>query len=110
MRIHRTTRRTNLAPHLRHLLAFRNSTGSLQGGSPETFARDCFGRTCGRLSGDDLAAWQRDRDDAFYVVTSYATPIAWRTLNGWHVVAQKFSVTTSCHQSQVARGLAGITG
>ena len=106
----RTTRRTNLAPILNGGWSFKNTTGSLQGGSIDAFARDCYGRTEGWLGGDDLTAWRRDRDDILYVVTSYATPIAWRTTNGWHVVDQRFSVTTSRHQSQVRLGLRDITG
>lgn len=37
-----------------------------------------------------------------YVVLSYSTPIAWWSQTyGWHVVAQKFSVTTSKHQGKL---------
>lgn len=37
-----------------------------------------------------------------YIVYSYSTPIAWWTeAHGWHVVKQKFSVTTSKHQSRL---------
>ena len=42
-----------------------------------------------------------------YVVYSYDTPIAWYSIpGGWHVVTQKFSRTTSRHQSIVRRALA----
>jgi hypothetical protein len=41
-----------------------------------------------------------------YVVYSYGTPIAWRTADGWYVVEQKFSVTTSKHQNYVRRAVA----
>lgn len=41
-----------------------------------------------------------------YVVHSYGTPIAWRTADGWYVVEQKFSVTTSKHQNYVRRAIA----
>lgn len=55
-----------------------------------------------RLCNDDLHAWKRDAHDVRYVVWSYATPIAWYTAErGWHVVKQKFSRTTSQHQSRL---------
>ena len=40
-----------------------------------------------------------------YVVWSYATPIAWKVNDSWHIVTQKFSRTTSRHQSIVRRAL-----
>ena len=37
-----------------------------------------------------------------YIVYSYSTPIAWWTETyGWHAVNQKFSPTTSKHQSRL---------
>ena len=41
-----------------------------------------------------------------YTVYSYDTPIAWHTMEGWYVVVQKFSVTTSKHQNYVRRAIA----
>lgn len=41
-----------------------------------------------------------------YIVFSYGTPIAWHTSEGWYVVEQKFSVTTSKHQNYVRRAIA----
>ena len=41
-----------------------------------------------------------------YVVYSYGTPIAWRGLEGWYVVSQKFSQTTSKHQNLTRRAIA----
>lgn len=41
-----------------------------------------------------------------YLVYSYGTPIAWHTLEGWYVVEQKFSVTTSKHSNYVRRAIA----
>jgi len=38
-----------------------------------------------------------------YTVYSYNTPIAWHSPKGWHIVEQKFSNTTSRHQSRVRR-------
>jgi hypothetical protein len=55
----------------------------------------------GRLEGADLAEFQRAKGWIDYVVLSYATPIAWHHRNGWYVVSQKFSVTTSKHQGYV---------
>lgn len=40
-----------------------------------------------------------------YIVYSYGTPIAWHTPQGWYIVAQKFSVTTSKHQNAVKRAI-----
>ena len=108
MKTLKTTRRTNLGAPMSLLHPFTNGTRSLQGGTVEAFARDCYGRTRGRLAGFDLDQWDADIDDVDYVITSYATPIAWHTPRGWHLVDQRFSVTTSCHQSQVRRGLATI--
>jgi hypothetical protein len=41
-----------------------------------------------------------------FTVYSYDTPIAWHTLEGWHIVEQKFSVTTSKHQNLTRRAIA----
>lgn len=99
----RTTTRSRVAAEaIRDRLDFRTggafygeSTGSL--GSWDS----------GRLSGDDLDQFRLDRTYVDYVVWSYRTPIAWHWTNersgesGWHVVAQKFSPTTSKHQSNL---------
>lgn len=56
----------------------------------------------GLLSGSDLAAFEVDATAIRYVVRSYDTPIAWKTLSGrWHIVREKFSPTTSKHQSRL---------
>ena len=60
----------------------------------------------GRLLDADAARWRLDRDRVLYVVYSYGTPIAWLTADGWQVVEQRFSVTTSRHQSIVRRAVA----
>jgi hypothetical protein len=61
----------------------------------------------GRLYGEDLEQFRADRDSIVYTVMSYATPIAWVRQDGSaHIVAQRFSVTTSKHQSIVRRALA----
>jgi hypothetical protein len=55
----------------------------------------------GRLTGEDLEAFRRDMGHIIYAVFSYATPIAWVTLDDRvHRVSQKFSVTTSKHQGK----------
>lgn len=57
----------------------------------------------GQLSGEHLVSLT----DAVYVVYSYDTPIAWRLPenNGgrqvWVMPAEKYSVTTSRHQSKI---------
>lgn len=49
---------------------------------------------------------------ADYFVYSYGTPIAFHSVDGWHIVEQKFSVTTSKHQNltrrAIAESLAGV--
>jgi hypothetical protein len=42
-----------------------------------------------------------DRDRVRYTVLSYATPIAWLTPEGWVIVTQDFSPTTTQHQYNV---------
>lgn len=46
--------------------------------------------------------------DDFYVVFSYATPIAWFANGKWTMPDVKYSVTTSRHQSVVKRGIANV--
>lgn len=56
----------------------------------------------GILSGYDLEVFKRDMAGIRYVVWSYSTPIAWWSEEyGWHVVRQRFSVTTSKHQGRL---------
>lgn len=61
----------------------------------------------GRLTGADLDRFAADCKEITYVVKSYATPIAWyvaptaTVTGGWHIVAQKFSVTTTKHQGNL---------
>jgi hypothetical protein len=43
---------------------------------------------------------------ADYFVYSYGTPIAFHSVDGWYVVEQKFSQTTSKHQNLVRRAIA----
>jgi hypothetical protein len=62
------------------------------------------------LNSEDYAKLQeatKDRPELVYVVYSYRTPIAWHTdAEGWYVVSQKFSPTTSKHQGYVRRAIA----
>ena len=65
------------------------------GNTPEGIA---YGSALDRFKADD----ERIR----YVVKSYATPIAWRLDDGsWVIPAEKYSRTTSKHQSVTARGV-----
>jgi hypothetical protein len=61
--------------------------------------------TYGRLDAEEVANYERVKDSIDYVVMSYRTPIAWHSAEGWYVVAQKFSVTTSKHQNLVRRAI-----
>lgn len=103
MKTVKTTRRTNLAPIISHGLRFTNATGSLSGHASTPCG---FGMI--DPEGPDYAQ-QRDCGEVIdYTVYSYDTPIAWHTPSGWHVVEQRFSVTTSCHQGQVGRAIAEL--
>lgn len=44
---------------------------------------------------------------AEYIVYSYGTPIAWYGRDGWTMPDQKYSATTSAHQSKVRTCLSG---
>jgi hypothetical protein len=63
----------------------------------------------GRLDSEESAKLALDFSRALdaYVVFSYGTPVAWFTaVGGWYVVSQKFSVTTSKHQTYTKRAIA----
>jgi len=62
--------------------------------------------TYGRLDAEEVAHYEKVKESIDYVVLSYRTPIAWHSSEGWYVVAQKFSVTTSKHQGIVRRAVA----
>ena len=58
----------------------------------------------GLMDGEVRDRWYADvaSEQITYVVFSYATPIAWhRKDTGWTVPSQKYSATTSRHQSIV---------
>lgn len=102
----RTTGRTDLAPMLRDLIPFRNTTGSLRGERVDAFRPDVLHSW---LDAETRATFYADDDGARidFVVWSYGTPIAWHTGNGWRMPDRRYSVTTSRHQSQVRRGISG---
>lgn len=58
----------------------------------------------GRL-GDEFIRLSNEFKTGAYVVFSYSTPIAWYGANGWYVVEQKFSSTTSKQQNYIRRAL-----
>ena len=66
---------------------------------------ECKRFETGRLSGSDYQAYLSA--DVDYTVLSYGTPIAWHTADGWYIVGQKFSQTTSRHQTHVRQALVG---
>jgi hypothetical protein len=45
---------------------------------------------------------------ADYVVYSYRTPIAWHTPDGWVMPNEKYSVTTTRHQSRISTALSQL--
>ena len=49
--------------------------------------------------------WAAIKAPDFYVVHSYQTPIAWFANGAWMFPPVKYSVTTTRHQSYVARGI-----
>lgn len=61
----------------------------------------------GRLNAEEYAKLvEASANGKFvYVVYSYGTPIAWCTPEGWYVVEQKFSTTTSKHTNYVRRAI-----
>lgn len=64
-----------------------------------------YGVGNGRLDAEETAKYNRDLNSVIYWVYSYSTPIAWYTLEGWYLVEQKFSSTTSRHQARVRRAI-----
>lgn len=101
MKTVKTTSRTNLAAPMGQGVPFTNATGSLTGKAHG------LGNwaSLGQLAGAEVLRFMEDSDTTDYIVYSYETPIAWHTPAGWYMVAQKFSQTTSRHQSQVRRAI-----
>lgn len=94
-----TTRSIATATAIRDREEFRTS-GALRGETHTPTSRYLF---TGYLSGPDAERLHSDlRVGIDYVVWSYSTPIAWHCVDGtWHVVAQKFSPTTTKHQGNL---------
>jgi len=67
-----------------------------------------YSQGCGRLNVQELDKFINDltSDKINFFVYSYGTPIAWHTAKGWYVVEQKFTPTTSKHQSLTRRAIA----
>lgn len=59
----------------------------------------------GRLDPEEETRLAKDMGSLDYMVYSYGTPIAWHTPEGWYVVSQKFSTTTSKHTNYVRRAV-----
>jgi hypothetical protein len=60
----------------------------------------------GQLYGESLELFHNGAKKIVYAVFSYVTPIAWKYEDGtWYIVPEKFSVTTSRHQSRVRQAL-----
>ena len=70
-----------------------------------------YGLDSGRLNSAEIERYNQDLNSITYWVYSYSTPIAWFTEgNGWYVVEQKFSVTTSKHQNYVRQAIKSTEG
>lgn len=82
---------------------FRNNGGSFRGEGFNNVAGVFIGS--GRMP-EELRAELRRARFVRYVITSYATPIAWlawddvRSEFRWHMPSKRYSSTTSRHQSQ----------
>lgn len=61
----------------------------------------------GRL-GAEYEILVQDFKEGAYVVFSYMTPVAWYGANGWYVVKEKFSSTTSKQQNYIRRAVTVI--
>lgn len=64
-----------------------------------------YGAGNGRLNPEETEKYNQDLNSVIYWVYSYSTPIAWYTPSGWYMVQQKFSPTTSRHQTTVRRAM-----
>ena|SRR5256885_8821203 len=53
----------------------------------------------GRLPAENADSLRHPTTD--YVVYSYATPIAWHNMVGWHMPDVKYSLTTTMHQHTI---------
>ena len=64
-----------------------------------------YSQGAGRLNGEEDYRFYSSVNAMDYIVYSYGTPIAWHTAQGWYIVEQKFSQTTSKHQNAVKRAV-----
>lgn len=81
-------------PFIRKFVPFTNSG--------KTFYGQKFSSGTGQLNSAERQVFYIDCDNIEYIVYSYHTPIAWVTKDGTkYRVSQKFSVTTSKHQTIV---------
>jgi hypothetical protein len=71
-----------------------------------TATQESARRGKGRLNEQETERMLSVADSINYVVFSYDTPIAWHSAEGWYVVEQKFSMTTSKHQGIARRAIA----
>lgn len=93
-----TTRSIRTAQAIRDREDFKTS-GALRGES-----HDGYYAYSGYLKETESNALREDCHNKVvdYIVWSYSTPIAWHKTDGtWHVVDQKFSLTTSKHQGNL---------
>ena len=100
-----TTRGIATAEAIRDRESF-NTSGALRGRTVADGGLSPYGYT-GYLNDTETTKWRQDCYHIDYVVWSYNTPIAWHWSNetsgeeGWHIVDQKFSLTTTKHQGNL---------
>lgn len=102
-----TTRGIRTATAIRDREPF-NTSGSLSARVVDGMSRWSYGPNNSRdgLDEENRDQFQIDCDYIDYVVYSYAAPIAWHWTapdgsDGWHIVDQKWSRTTTKHQSNL---------
>jgi hypothetical protein len=90
----------NAVSYIRNLQDFHNSYGSFRGSWQNDYLPDS-----GRLWGEDLSSFKKltQQDEKWYIVWSYATPIAAYSprMGMWWTAGQKYSRSTSKHQTFV---------
>lgn len=103
--------------------AVENNEGFGAGGTrygPKNFTGEFFREgeasheSYGRLEGAEYTLFLEQRPRITYIIRSYFTPIAWRyeSENGpvWHVVNQRFSPSTTRHQSAASYAIYKLGG
>lgn len=95
-----SSRSREVAEHIRDRRPFQTH-GALRA-TEETERHGLGPWDSGQLAGADLDRYREDMREIRYAIWSYSTPIAWWTESrGWHIVAQRFSMTTSHHQGKL---------